>query len=40
MPSYLTNTAVERLQGEAVVAAREESSCAILKMVWEEGWVT
>ena len=38
MISYLTSTAEERLQGRAVVAARDESSCAILKMVWEEGW--
>ena len=35
---YLTSTAEDRLQGRAVVAARDESSCAILKMVWEEGW--
>ncbi len=40
MTSYLTSTAEERLQGKVVVAAREESSCAILKMVWEEGWAT
>ena len=40
MTSYLTSTAEERLQGEAVVAAREESSSAILEVVWEEGWAT
>ena len=35
--SDLTRMTEERLQGSEAGAAREESSCAILKMVWLEG---
>ena len=39
LSSDLTNTEEDKLQGRLEVAAREEISCAILKMVWLEGWL-